>query len=398
MYILINFNEQWVEEKLFLISLFIFTFLSLLSVSFFYIDIIGTLYNIIVALCLLLLLFKELIHHKFAIKESFFFLISCVLFGIMYRASKISIAGYIPFIFSARNVNFRSVLKTSAISSSLGLAFVIFSSFLNLIPNYIILNRQYLGFRYALFAPAIMFNITAIVAYLYKDKIKWSMLFGLIVSNCLLFIATQSKLSFYISIFLITISIFVKVFKIRSLPNNFLCFLSYSYMFFFLLSVISTIRYSFNNFWMYKINQMLEFRLSLANASYQDFGIKLFGSDVNWNGSGLDVYGRSQASQYMYVDNFYMNILQLYGIIFTIILIVLLSVTLFRSYKRKDFMLSIILFIFAFHGLVDDLMFTSYYNAFFLAIGPYIFKTVKTSKPYESGYVAGGYKFRNWAE
>ena len=66
------------------------------------------------------------------------------------------------FSFGARKINFKRICRVTALITSILLIFVILSSFLGVIPNYLLFfndrSRHYLGFRYALNAPAFWFN------------------------------------------------------------------------------------------------------------------------------------------------------------------------------------------------------------------------------------------------
>lgn len=373
----LNIKKKSIEESLFLLALATYTFSTLLTISFYYIKVPTVTYNIVTVFCILLLVFKELIHARFTLRELFSLFISCFIFAIASKSS-VNNAAYLLFIFSARNCNFKRALKIVGLSSAIGLAFVVVSSLAGIIENYEGYSdfrlRQFIGFAYALYAPAIMFNITAIVIYLYKSKIKWITIIILSLANIYIYSYSQSKLSFYFATMLIIFSILVKVFSIKSFPPKLLFCLNFSFIFFFLLSIVVEFNYSYRIKWMYSLDQVLENRLSLANASLFNYGIHLFKTDVGWTGFGIYLTGQRAFGQYIYVDNFYIFMLQLYGIVFSLILIFLLTRTLFECYKKGDFMLSFILSIYAIHGVIDNLIFTPYYNAFLLAIGVYAFQ------------------------
>ena len=93
-----------------------------------------------------------------------------------------------------------------------------------------------------------------------------------------------------------------------------------------------------------------------------------------WQGNGLSIDGSVvKNNNYLYVDNFYINILQQHGMIFSILLLLLLTLVTIRAKRSGDNFLTFILIIFSFHGLIDNLMLTLYYNIFLLAITPYVF-------------------------
>ncbi|WP_201782338.1 hypothetical protein [Liquorilactobacillus aquaticus] len=281
------------------------------------------------------------------------------------------------FIFSGRNVNLERVLKAAIVTSLASLVVIILSAKLGIITDHVGVSqfriRHYLGFTYILFPSAIFFNITAMIIYIYKDKLKLTLLMLLLLGNYYFYVMTRSNLSFYLAVVLIILSFFAR-------KNNFkshFAFLScFSYIIFFVISYLIIRNYSPSNLWMYHLNLILENRIALGQESLDLFGIHLFGSDVQWQGFGLDFNnGVVPIGNYLYVDNFYINILQQYGIIYTFLFILFLTILLFKSYKKKNYYMVIILSMFAIHGLIDDLMDTLYYNTFLLAIGTALFKT-----------------------
>ena len=75
---------------------------------------------------------------------------------------------------------------------------------------------------------------------------------------------------------------------------------------------------------------MLVNRIYFKNKSLQLYGFGLFGRQVEWTGNGLTTEGVKIYQTYLYVDNLYMQILQKYGLLILILMIILLTFTLFK--------------------------------------------------------------------
>ena len=133
----------------------------------------------------------------------------------------------------------------------------------------------------------------------------------------------------------------------------------------FFISVWLTITYNPYFDWKYKLNILLGNRLYLGQVSVALNGIPLFGRNIYWVGSGLDAYGNAPTLAYNYVDNFYIQILQHYGVIFCCIFLVVMTILLFRL---KNIYLYIIFLSIAFHCFVDDLQLYFYYNIFWFSV------------------------------
>lgn len=292
-----------------------------------------------------------------------------------------ALATTVALILTTRDMNLKKAIKFGMYVLVFILFFVIFSAKLGIISNYSIMRgghiREYLGFRYSLYPAAILFNIVASYIYVYYKRVKLTFLFFLLLATLYIYVCTYAKLSTILIIFLICIGIldkYIDIFK-----NKFLLriinILKYSYIFLPILSLWVTYNYKQSINWMHKLDLFLETRLSLAKTSLDLYGIKLFGiKNLAWQGNGLSIDGSVvKNNNYLYVDNFYINILQQHGMIFSILLLLLLTLVTIRAKRSGDNFLTFILIIFSFHGLIDNLMLTLYYNIFLLAITPYVF-------------------------
>ena len=73
-------------------------------------------------------------------------------------------------------------------------------------------------------------------------------------------------------------------------------------------------------------------------------------------------------TDYNWVDNAYIQALQLYGIIVCLTLLIMLSVSMYFLVKRKNSYVAFILLIYSLHGFIDTAMLTLFYNVFWLAL------------------------------
>ena len=79
-------------------------------------------------------------------------------------------------------------------------------------------------------------------------------------------------------------------------------------------------RYDAGIEWMRLINEVFNNRLKFGNRSLILYGISMFGKkNMEWIGNGLDSAGNKSAKTYLWVDNFYISILQRFGIFLTVI-------------------------------------------------------------------------------
>lgn len=361
------------QDIVFWISYALFLIFGILSTSFYYKYFIGTPYSMIKYFCIGLLFFRELSIGKYSIQSFLTGLMFVALVLITRSQASVSTVAFILiYIFCARNVEFEDIAWFSIWISSITMVFIIVSAQLGIIQDYIYSNvarvRHYLGFRYALFGPTFLFNITGLVLYVKKAKIKWIELSVLVAINWWMFVMTNSRLSFYLSVWMVFVFGVLKVRPNLLRSKRVLCWgMVFAFVFSFVISVYFTVTYNPDVEWKYQLNTVLGGRLRLGQSSLLQSGISLFGQKVEMVGNGLDAFGNKNINPYNYVDSFYIQILQRYGIIFSIVWITILTFTLYYCYKINDYYMMTCLVFIAGHCVIDDLSLSLYYNTFWFA-------------------------------
>lgn len=352
---------------------------SILNTSF-YAKYILDFYGIALWFCFAILAFREVLVLRFTPYDLLKLIFAIFITVYMYIVGSGSFSAIFIFLYCGRNIEFKKIAKFTVYISSAVVSFVIISSYCGIIQNYISTHvgnvRQYLGFRYGLYPPCYLFNITALAIYIHKFKIKWSYLITLLLLNYGMFLLTDARVSFYLSIALLIAVMILKIRNDTLACKKVLCgFLSLSYIAVAAFSIFATVNYS-RLAWLNDLNEKVGGRLALGLTSIMTYGVSLFGNkNITWIGQGLDPMGNRLAGTYLYVDNLYLHILQKYGIVFFIIYILLFTLVLFRCVKAKEYHLFLILVTLAFRGFIDDLSIQLFYNTFWLVIGQMVFKT-----------------------
>lgn len=363
-------------ELLFFVAYFIYLVVSILNASFYaqYISI--TLGKLIMLLCSLIIVIKEVFYTKFNKKEIVFLCISIFLSLIIALHTN----GYTMFplfilIYGSRRIDFKKIAKFTMYVSSCLLLFIVFSAKLGFIQDYVSTSnnrvREYLGFRYSLYPSMLWFNINALILYLDRKNNVYKYI-TLILINFIIFRCTDSRLSFYLSLLLITLVYIIKNTRIDlSKMNILLKIVSFSFIIFSFISLFVIFTYNKENKFISDIDVKLEHRISLGKNSLDEYPINLFGHDVKYIGAGLNPDGTRETGKYNFVDCMYLNILEKHGAVFFIFYLGLITYTMIRIKSEKKYILLIILSMYALHGIVDNLGMNLYYNTFLLLIGNY---------------------------
>lgn len=373
----ITLEKSSLKNLLFYFAYSIYLGYNLLDTSF-YSKNINVFGNLLIIIVLAMLIFKEVIDFKVNSRDLILFIILVVISGLFYIYMGSNYAVLPVFIYSARNVNTTTIVKISYRISLVLLIFIIVSSYLGWITNYITYDggreREYVGFRYSLFGPAILCNIIFLKVYLEKDNIKWRTLIFLIIGNYALYEFTDSRLTFGLGMILLILTILIKMFsKFKIVLMNKI--IIGSYVVSGLLSLYFTISYNHLSEWQSNINEFLGGRLSLGYSTLKYYGYGLLGKKITLVGNGLDVDGYITTETYDYVDNLYIQLLLKLGLLFLVIFILGMTIVMWRVYRLNDVYLYIIFSLLALHGIIDDLMILPQYNSFWFVIAALFYKT-----------------------
>ena len=368
-----------------LVALGIFLTVSILNVTFYARYMPGTVYKLAIAFSIFLLFVKEMFKRKYDYRALIGLFATILIYFIVGKMTALGseVPVSILFIYALRDVPFKKVAQTSLVVSTCLLFFIIVSAKVGIITNYIEVSgsrvRSYLGFRYALFPSMLLMDIVAIVFYLKQNKIQYWKWLLLSLSVYWVYDQTDSRLTFFSSCILLACSLLIKwfpellsklgyvfkAFKLTFIVNAIISFwVSFTYL---------NSGYSFINDLLFKVNHMLGGRLYLANKSLNLYGFGLLGRPVEWYGNGLTVEGIRNYQTYLYVDNLYVQILQRFGLLILGLMLSVLTLTLSKVIKKRQWVLAFILIMMSFHSMIDDLNFYLHYNIFWILVGTLIY-------------------------
>lgn len=384
------------ENIFFFLPYGIFMFFAILSTSFYYQYFYGLKYTVILSVCFFFIVGGVVLDCRLKRKtviELIFCLATYAILGYI-NGNFMSTVAFIPlFVYSARNVEFSKIGKFTIIVSLISIGIVIISSYLGIISNYVVYSssgrvREFLGFRYALYPATFVFNITCLWLYLKREKIKWLELLFMLLLNYYVFDKTESRLSFYLAVILIGLFAINKM-KPGIIINRKIIYtvLTMSFVICLCISIYLVFEYAKGSSWVYSVNDFFGNRIGYAYQSILRNGISIWGKKIEWNGYGLDAYGRvneAVAMAYTYVDCMYINILQRYGVVITVIYLLVFTMVMIKERKKNNYYIILILSFYAAHCLIDDLAWYLYYNTFWFYIGTSLMSSFKIPKTQKS--------------
>lgn len=382
------------SEVFFFTAYGVFLVISVLAFSFFAKQVNGIPHIMIALVCIGLLALKEVKTKQYRPSELLGLALCALLFLIVLRVGRdveeICMAFQIFYIFSARDISFERIARFTIAVTGATCVFVVGCSFLDVIPNVVLLQeqvglerlRQCLGFRYALYLPGLYTNLVALWIWLKQEQISlWSVALLLAV-NQWIYSSTCSRAAYVIVIGLLTVALVLRFLphlaeRVRAL----FVVLIFAYPIAAALALGVTDGYDKSNAFMVTLDSFLNNRLFLGKSSMSTYGLTLFGQDIQWIGFGLDMDGKLIAGTYNYVDCLYLQLLQHYGLFFFVVYALVMMATMYRCYQQRDYYMMIILTVAATQCMLDDLNQYLPFHTFLLAIGSTLMGTERAHVP-----------------
>lgn len=329
--------------------------------------------NIIAIVFLLIMFLTEFENHNFQINIKkvilafiFFILILCVsfrLYGLFFFTGCL-------FVLLSSYVETNKILKSFIYFSATTLIITIVFNKLGLVDSVISVGdrvRTSLGFSYMAEPSEILFYVTCSYLVYKKQDITYIEIMGLELLNILLYSATQTRTPFFMATLALIGTLILKLvnFKVSILNNKLIKFVIVNIywiclaLFFVLLNT-----YPDNVFW--NLNKLLSGRLYLSLLGLQRWGISLWGTNTKFV---TDNVANVAGGQYNYIDSSYLQSLIIYGLIFTIIVLVMFSVLTYVAIRRKDVIFILILICVAIHSMFDPVLLVQWYSPFFIIAG-----------------------------
>lgn len=344
-----------------------------------YISIYGTMLIVVALVGLFCIGTKLALCDRYTLRALILIAVIVVVFFVGYRYSTyIDLIILLVLMIGSKNIKLEDVVKCHFIIYSTIMTIAMICALLGLIENYVIFSTLR-GYRYSLgntyptdFAAGIYYLVLDFV-YLKRKKWKTQYSIGIILISWIVYRITDANTSFVLLCCIAIMLIFMqKKWGIRILSSkpvqNVIVF---SFPVLAILSIgIHYVYTVVSSPILLGLDVLLNNRLSYGHQAIQRYGLSMFGKQIEFIGAG---WGTS-AGSYFYVDNGYLQIALIYGIV---ILLVFCLGFAYVCYKNKlqqtDLTLLMILFFIAISGLLEPRFFNILYNSFIFAISIELF-------------------------
>lgn len=310
--------------------------------------------------------------NKFDYRQVIFWLIifSILLFIRFQNKSNDLILLFIMVV-GATNINYEKILKTYIVAQILTILLTVFLAYKNIILNLVYyrsgIARTAWGFGYPTTMGAILFYTFLAIAVLKRFSLS---LIEYILGAFLIFLtylSLNARLDCTLILIILIISLLKnKLFKIVRCLNTWILPIISTVLIFGFITVGKL--FNSSNSLMISLNSLFSGRLMWSHVAFERYSPKFCGQIVKMQGNGSLSGQLSNASSYFYIDNSFLQILLIDGILLFIIIIVLIWYLFIKWQQNKKISLVIALFLVVISSLVDDLFLSLLSNFILLSI------------------------------
>lgn len=284
-------------------------------------------------------------------------------------------------VLAVRNVSFRKTAKAMFWFCLFMMLVVILGDAAGLIYVEPMLEteriRYFLGFKYVSLGPIKFFNIAACGLYAYSDPesvgpgtegrihgILWIFLAFLFGANYWFYRMTDTNLIFYLICVMFLLYVLCVKFNLNLFADNALIRFLASTGYFILCAFTYAVAVLYNpkvKLWS-RINDWTHTRVEQMNKGVTRLGVHLLGQVLEENPNAADM------SRYFYIDSAYMKNLLKFGIIYTVLLMIVFSLMFRAAVRTGDRVMCIWLFCTAAYSVFNNNMTTLVSNCCVLYI------------------------------
>lgn len=320
-------NSKKILGRLFLVLYSVYVFIYILNTSLLDMGMVMTLTNYSISSALILMFFLK---QRYSVKELFVYGVLVVAFFLAAMTSgntKILIIA--SFLLCADCVRFRSISRASLIVTGISTIIVVLLCSVGILEDYVYSRSSdaighSLGFTHYSTLPYYLFFMWLNYLYLRRTKLSFlELLFWLAIEGIVYYFTTL-RLTLVLVVFVELIYILCVKYNVFKIYKRWIRRVSkVAFPVFGLGSILMAYFYSTGNSVLIAINTVLSGRLSLGSRAFRMYSLSLFGQPIEMVGSTEVTYGGRSRADYFFLDSGYVYSLFAYGILFTIIALII---------------------------------------------------------------------------
>lgn len=289
---------------------------------------------------------------------------------LLYAHNGMGVLALAVFAYCGRRHDFGLLMMVSFAAVGAAFAIVVAGGLAGIIPSTVSTDarsRNSLGFGWVTFASHYYLNLVAMWLFLRRDRLRLLECALILVGDALVFLETNARNSFALVAALVVLAYALR--RVRRVPAPLRA--AFTGQFAACTAASAALLLCVNPYTVggSALNDLLSGRIVLTQQAFSTCDVMLLGQSVTWVTQSSVRSGQYDWSQYFYVDNSYLNLLLVQGVLVFVVVIALLTLASYRTAKGGDALLCIILLVFAVHSIVDPQLLDLNYCCFLLLLG-----------------------------
>ena len=196
--------------------------------------------------------------------------------------------------------------------------------------------------------------------YIRKGELTLKEIFLFLFLSITILFYTDAKLGTGCILLLSIVTLFYRL--TRNTQHKIYAILIYSIPLFAILAIMCTVMYRYSSFtWFFIDSVILAGRLRLGNEAIAMYGTPLWGQELKMYGADTD------RQYYNFIDSSFIQLIVIYGIVYTILVILAYTIITYKAYQRKDYILILAILMTGVSGLIAQHFLQVCMNPFLIA-------------------------------
>ncbi len=307
------------------------------------------------------------------------------------KSDERTMALYSLILWASIGIDNEKIINMTAKLQLFYLTLIVMLSQIGVLTDFVFVNggrlRHGLGFGWTTNGPIIYFYFCLSMIYLHRRKISRWMLLLLEVGNIWFYHMTKTRFTFVLMTAFIVFILFEttnrKKWKLLSKLDR--LYILYPFLM-AAISVAAVLLYDPSNRVWISVNDLISNRLILGKNAFTEYGLTLFGNEIEWIGYSIGRSTRDLAVGYNYVDSSYLQLGLNYGLLSLIAVLTLYSIGIKKAIKARDYYLVMIYVCILTFALTEPQLMNFAFNPFPLLTFGTAYKDKRYDKPFRAEY------------
>lgn len=310
-----------------------------------------------------LIIIKSLFFTMYKKRELIIWLILLAVFLLIYEKTGNKNLFFIALLsLGALNIDSRLILKYHMIAQILAVVFTFFLMQNNIIINLIYYRnnkmRPAYGFIYPTALSAVLFSI--FISYTILKRFTFNIVEYIFIVFLIYFtlIVLDARLDGYLMVIVCVSTLFnKKIINIIAKAKESICLIIS--MILICLSILFSYLFNSSSSFFNTLDSFFNSRLSQGHIALTQYPISWFGQKIQMQGMGGQQGLHQNFTQYFYIDNSFIQILVIDGLVLLLIVLMLIALFFIKWHRQKKYILEIALLFICMASIVEDSLVSS---------------------------------------